>query len=215
MSQTGFVAASYANTLPPNIDWSSVFKTADTQQDFLCNLNFVDHDQQQALGYELVQGRFFSREFPSDTGTVILNETAFRQMGWTKLDGTQKLSGFWNVNSEPVERTVIGVIRDFNFESLRATVKPLIMTLGPTPNNEMAIRISPGNPHLYRFQLCHAFSGRGQNGKNHLGLYCIGYQHCLFGALWTGSLHDRATIQGNQYPKGAWRLDGSLGDYSQ
>ncbi|MFN3757908.1 MAG: ABC transporter permease [Algoriphagus aquaeductus] len=146
LSQTGFVAASYANTLPPNIDWSSVFKTTDTQQDFLCNLNFVDHDQQQALGYELVQGRFFSREFPSDTGTVILNETAFRQMGWTTLDGSQKVSGFWNVNSEPVERTVIGVMRDFNFESLRATVKPLIMTLGPTPNNEMAIRISPGNP---------------------------------------------------------------------
>lgn len=146
LAQTGFEAASFANTLPPNIDWTSVFRTIDGQQDFLCNLNFVDHDQLQALGYELVQGRFFSREFPSDTGTVVLNETAFKQMGWTELDGSQKVSGFWNTNDEPVERTVVGVIRDFNFETLRSSVKPLIMTLGDVPNNEMAIRISPGNP---------------------------------------------------------------------
>ncbi len=66
-------------------------------------------------------------------------------MGWTKLDGTQRLGGFWNVNSEPVERQVIGVIQDFNFESLKSTVRPLIMTLGPEPNSEMAIRVSPGN----------------------------------------------------------------------
>lgn len=146
LNQTGFEAASFANTLPPNIDWTSVFRTTDNQQDFLCNLNFVDHDQLQALGYELIDGRFFSRDFPSDTGTVVLNETAFRQMGWTELTGDQKISGFWNTNSEPVARTVIGVIRDFNFETLRSTVKPLIMTLGPVPNNELAIRISPGNP---------------------------------------------------------------------
>ncbi|MFC3415378.1 ABC transporter permease [Algoriphagus hitonicola] len=146
LSQTDFVSASFANTLPPNIDWSSVFKTTDSQQDFLCTLNFVDHDQLQTLGYELVKGRFFSRDFPSDTGTVVLNETAFRQMGWTELDGSQKVSGFWNVNSEPVARTVVGVIRDFNFESLRTSVRPLIMTLGTVPNNEMAIRLRSGNP---------------------------------------------------------------------
>ncbi|MGM0945255.1 MAG: ABC transporter permease [Bacteroidota bacterium] len=146
LSQSGFVSASYANTLPPNIDWNSVFRTTDSQQDFLCNLNFVDHDQLETLGYKMAQGRFFSRQFPSDTGAVVLNETAFRQMGWTELDGSQKVSGFWNVNSEPVARVVIGVIQDFNFESLRASVRPLIMTLGDIPNNEMAIRLNAGNP---------------------------------------------------------------------
>lgn len=144
LSNSGFVAASFANALPPNIDWNSVFRTSDTEQDFLCNINFVDHDQLETMKYELVQGRFFSREFPSDTGAILVNESAFKQMGWTKLDGTQRLGGFWNVNSEPVERTVIGVLRDFNFESLKSSVRPLIMTLGSISNQEMAIRFGPG-----------------------------------------------------------------------
>lgn len=145
LAHTGFANASFANALPPNIDWSSVFKTSDTKQDFLCNLNFVDHNHLETMKYNMVMGRFFSREYPSDTGAIILNESAFRQMGWTKLDGNQRLGGFWNVNSEPVEREVIGVIQDFNFESLKSAVRPLIMTLGPEPNLEMAIRVNPGD----------------------------------------------------------------------
>ena len=144
MQYPDFVAASYANRLPPNIDWNSVFKTTDTQQDFLCNLYFVDHDHLDAMGYKMAQGRFFSKDFLSDSAAVIVNETAFRQMGWTELDG-QKISGFWGNNDEPVERNVIGVIGDFNFQSLHHNVRPLIMTLGGEPNYEMAIKLSPGN----------------------------------------------------------------------
>jgi putative ABC transport system permease protein len=145
MSYAEFGPASFANSLPPNIDWNSVFKTSDTGQDFLCNLNFVDHEHLDAMGYKMVQGRFFSRDFISDSAAVILNETAFRQMGWTELDGGQRVGGFWGNNDEPVEKTVIGVIRDFNFESLHHTVRPLIMSLGSEPNNEMAIKMTPGN----------------------------------------------------------------------
>lgn len=145
LANTGFTTASFANSLPPNIDWNSVFKTTDTQQDFLCNINFVDHDHLEAMGYKMAMGRFFSRDFPSDTGAIVLNESAFKLMGWTKIDGSQRLSGFWNVNSEPVERLVIGVVQDFNFESLRSAVRPMIMTLGSVPNNEMAIRVTSGN----------------------------------------------------------------------
>lgn len=145
LANSGFAKASFANALPPNIDWSSVFKTSDSKQDFLCNLNFVDHDHLETMKYKMVMGRFFSKDYPSDTGAIILNESAFRQMGWSKLDGNQRVGGFWNVNSEPVDREVIGVIQDFNFESLRNNVRPLIMTLGPEPNSEMAIRINPGD----------------------------------------------------------------------
>jgi putative ABC transport system permease protein len=145
LANTGFTSASFANNLPPNIDWTSVFKTSDTQQDFLCTINFVDQEHLEAMGYKLVTGRFFSKDYPSDTGAILVNESAFRQMGWTKLDGNQRLGGFWHTNSEPVDREVIGVVQDFNFESLRSNVRPLIMALGPVPNSEMAIRISPGN----------------------------------------------------------------------
>lgn len=145
LANTGFSSASFANSLPPNIDWNSVFKTSDSKQDFLCNLNFVDHEHLEAMGYKMVEGRFFSKDYPSDTGAIVVNESAFRQMGWAKLDGSQRLGGFWNVNSVPIEREVIGVVQDFNFESLRTTVRPMIIALGPVPNNEMAIRVNAGN----------------------------------------------------------------------
>ena len=145
LSYADFIAASYANNLPPKINWNSVFRRQDTDQDFLCNLNFVDHDHLQAMGYEMALGRFFSREYPSDTAAIIINETAFRQMGWTELSG-QKLSGFWGNNDQPVEKEIIGVIKDFNFESLHFNVRPLIMSLSNEPNYEMAIRLGPGNP---------------------------------------------------------------------
>lgn len=144
MSYADFKAASFANNLPPNISWNSVFRRPDTDQDFLCNLNFVDQEHLEAMGYEMLMGRFFSRDYPSDTAAVIINETAFRLMGWTELTD-QKLSGFWGNNEQPVEKTIIGVIKDFNFESLRYTVRPLIMTLGNEPNFEMAIKLSAGN----------------------------------------------------------------------
>jgi putative ABC transport system permease protein len=144
LSYVDFSAASFANNLPPNISWNSVFKRPDTDQDFLCNLNFADHDYIEAMGYEMVMGRYFSKDYPADTSAIVINETAFKQMGWTELSD-QKLSGFWGNNEEPVEKTIIGVIKDFNFESLRYTVRPLLITLGTEPNYEMAIKMSPGN----------------------------------------------------------------------
>jgi putative ABC transport system permease protein len=144
LTYADFKAASFANNLPPKINWNSVFRRADTDQDFLCNLNFVDHEHLEAMGYEMVMGRFFSRDYPADTAAIIINETAFKQMGWTELSD-QKLSGFWGNNEQPVEKRIIGVIKDFNFESLRYSVRPIIMSLGTEPNYEMAIKLSQGN----------------------------------------------------------------------
>lgn len=145
LSQSAFVSASYANDLPPNIDWSTVFKTIQNNQDFLCNLYFTDHDNLETMGFEMVKGRFFSKDFPSDTAAVILNETAYNMMGFGEIDGTQRISSFWPDTDGMTEKTLIGVIKDFNYESLRTQVRPLVMILGPEPNNELAIRLAAGN----------------------------------------------------------------------
>jgi putative ABC transport system permease protein len=145
LSHSAFVSASYANDLPPNIDWSSVFKTPQNNQDFLCNLYFADHDNLETMGFEMVKGRFFSKDFPSDTAAVIVNETAFKMMGFGEIDGTQRIASFWPDTEGMVDKTLIGVIKDFNYESLRSEVRPLIIILGPEPNNELAIRLAAGD----------------------------------------------------------------------
>ena len=76
--------------------------------------NFID-----VLGMRIVAGRNFSPDIATDLrGAMIVNEALARQMGWASPLGKRMgLRG----------RTVIGVVRDFNYRSLRAPVEPLVM----------------------------------------------------------------------------------------
>lgn len=141
-SHPDFKAASFANRLPPKIDWNSAFRKGGSEQDILLSVYIVDHDHLETMGYQMAEGRFYSRDFPTDTAAIILNETAFRQMGFTNLEEAEVLS---YQGPEPTLLKVIGVMKDFNFSSLKETVKPMGLFLGPEPNFEMAIRLNPGN----------------------------------------------------------------------
>lgn len=141
-SNPSFKGASFSNNLPPNISWTSAFRKGGSEQDFLLSVYQVDHDHLATMGYQMAEGRFFSREFKSDTAAIILNETAYRQMAFKNLDEAVILS---YQGEKPAPLKVIGVLKDFNFRSLKENVKPMGMLLGQEPNYEMAIRLSPGN----------------------------------------------------------------------
>jgi putative ABC transport system permease protein len=82
----------------------------------------------ETLGFELKEGRWFSNEM-TDSLNVIINETAVEVMNLTDPIG-KKLTGFdQNQNGERVMRpyTIIGVVRDYNFISLREQVTPLTL----------------------------------------------------------------------------------------
>jgi putative ABC transport system permease protein len=137
-----FQGASFANTLPPKITWTSAFRKGGSDQDFILHIYEVDHDQLKTMGYEMAEGRFFSRDFKSDSATIILNETAFKQMGFANIDEATVLP-YRGENPTPLK--VIGVLKDFNYESLRDEVRPMAILLGREPNFEIAVRLSAGN----------------------------------------------------------------------
>lgn len=88
----------------------------------------VDVDYLPTLQIELVAGRNFSREFSTDSSeALIVNESAAAYFGWDDAVG-KRLPG----PKFPPHR-VIGVVRDFNFESLENEVRPLVMVLDPRP----------------------------------------------------------------------------------
>jgi putative ABC transport system permease protein len=145
-----FRSAGFVSALPPDIRDGNLFRKGGTEQDIVLNLFTSDYDLLSAMGYEMAQGRFFSPDFPSDSTAFILNETAYDQLGYDGLEGQTVL----NFNAEtPVPFNLIGVIKDFNFENLRTTVKPMAILLNAGRNNYMvrqsndrvAIRIAPGN----------------------------------------------------------------------
>jgi putative ABC transport system permease protein len=85
----------------------------------------ADYDHLDVLKIDLAQGRYFSREFPSDSSAVILNEAAVKAIGWT-----DPLNEAFESDDGKAMR-VVGVIRDFNFESFKSEVRPLLITLKP------------------------------------------------------------------------------------
>ncbi len=137
-----FKGSSFANNLPPRVTWTSAYRKGGSEQDFLLHIYQVDHDHLKTMGYEMVEGRFFSRDFKTDTAAIILNETAYKQMAFTNLEEATLLS---YQSEKPTPVKVIGVLKDFNFQSLRDNVKPMAILLGSEPNFEMAIRLAPGN----------------------------------------------------------------------
>ncbi|MFN5169512.1 MAG: ABC transporter permease [Cyclobacteriaceae bacterium] len=144
LKQLPFVTnASFANRLPPDIDWNSTFRLVDAQQEHLLSIYVVDHDALETMGYELVAGRFFSRDIKADTAHVLINEAAMRQFGWETFEGKKLFSRFNTLEGNNVE--VIGVLKNFNFESLKNTIRPMVVFLGPEPNFEMAVRLTGGD----------------------------------------------------------------------
>jgi putative ABC transport system permease protein len=105
----------------------------------------VDDQYIPTLGMKLASGRNFSREFLTDSGGVIINEAAARKYGFTDPIG-KSLYYIRDINNKDdisVLR-IIGIVKDFNFNSLRQQVTPLALMLSESRGN-MALRIRSSN----------------------------------------------------------------------
>lgn len=110
----------------------------------------VDHDYVATMGMEILDGRNFSRDFPTDSSGVILNESAVKRLGLTTSPIGQKIAmlsenkdGSYDPNKLEA-REIIGVVKDFNFESLKQNVEPLGLFFG-TSQNVLALRYEAGD----------------------------------------------------------------------
>jgi len=95
---------------------------------------FVDYDYIKTMGMEIVEGRDFSRDFSTDYSAIIVNEAAVKHFGWDDPIG-QHVGDY----TAPPERRlidwpVIGVVKDFHYESLRDRIGPLILHISSSTN---------------------------------------------------------------------------------
>jgi putative ABC transport system permease protein len=103
--------------------------------------NRVDGDFLKTLKLEMSAGRFFSPSFPGDAAnSVVINETAAKAMGMAQPLGQRITIRM----GEKIERTVIGVIKDFHTQSLHLPVEPFALYPTETGPN-LNIRINSGN----------------------------------------------------------------------
>lgn len=89
----------------------------------------IDYDYFKTLGMQIVKGRNFSNEFGTDSSAVILNESAAKVLGYPEPLGKK----IYNPESSfgPAQTyTIVGIVRDFNFESLKKGIAPVSFFLG-------------------------------------------------------------------------------------
>jgi len=83
----------------------------------------VDADYIKTLGMKIVDGRDFNQDMISDSSSIVINTTMVKKFGFSNPVG-ERIQNFGRA------RTVIGVIEDFHFESMKGEIRPLCLVIG-------------------------------------------------------------------------------------
>lgn len=128
------LAVSQFAHLPESLPTGGV-RPPDVPSDQLTQFQMIHggYDLHKAMGFELVQGRYFSRDRLTDSNTCVINETAVRALGWNDSVGKSLISPYSQ------ELTVIGVIRDFHTRSFHHATDPI--WIGPPDQRGQAAHI--------------------------------------------------------------------------
>jgi len=134
---TGIRYITYCTELPTytvastsSVDWEG--KNEETSM--VIHQFIVDHDYVPAFGIEMLTGRNFSQDHPSDSVDFVVNEAAVLQMGLK--DPIGKRFQLWHM-----EGKIIGVMKNFHYKSLHKKVEPLCIRLDRTVSGYVFIKI--------------------------------------------------------------------------
>jgi putative ABC transport system permease protein len=144
------VSVTNSSAIPGNQYSDSGFWLEGTGVDKLVDLRTMrcDFDFAKTYKLELAEGRFFSKEHPSDTDAVVVNQEVERAFGVKNIVGKYiVLPGETRADQRRFE--VVGVLKDFNYHSLHEAIRPLVLRLPETGDvgSFVTVRLAPGN-HL-------------------------------------------------------------------
>jgi putative ABC transport system permease protein len=114
----------------------TMVKLKESDKSFALPLGIVDYDFFKTFNIPILQGRDFSAEVANDTvDTYIINEAA------AKLLGIKDPVGASVVISGRDQGTIVGVVKDFHFESLHTQISPYLFFVRPAVFNYFAVRV--------------------------------------------------------------------------
>jgi putative ABC transport system permease protein len=118
-----------SNTYPGNNFSNNAFwlEGESNSNTYLLNQARVSFDYGKTLNFELKQGRFFSRDFTTDSNAIVINEAAVKSLGLEDPIGKNILQP--GRNNEFLQKPIIGVMKDFNYKSLHTKIEPAAFTL--------------------------------------------------------------------------------------
>lgn len=136
MAKAGQVAGTaFSGRIPTDGSvWMYTYQTPPMAEAMTIQTFPVDADVIPALGMRLLEGRNFSAEIATDTSAAIINEAAARALGLEEPLGAEINEG----------QRVIGVVHDFNFQSLKHQVEPVVMTYAPA-GGRLVLKLQGGD----------------------------------------------------------------------
>ena len=154
LKQAGVINASSSTSIPTKGNFGDGYNPEQTETDkplindiglssFMVDENFIP-----ALKMQMLQGRNFSKAF-NDSASVILNETAAKQIGWK-----QPVGKYLDYPGNDQKFKVIGVVKDFNISSLHDVVEPFALLNNSSKtyyvnSSFISVRLQPGNINTY------------------------------------------------------------------
>lgn len=125
---------------------SSFFKEGAREQENALQIQtwYIDHDYMPTLDMELVAGRNFDRQIVTDSSAVVINEATLPILGVGPDEAIgMRISQDVELDN-PEYFTIIGVVKDFHYESLRENIAALGFFLGESTGT-MAVKLNAGN----------------------------------------------------------------------
>jgi putative ABC transport system permease protein len=103
--------------------WMTLGYTDDKNVFRQFRFNAIDPDFVKAMGLEIIAGKDFSKDNTTDSNYILVNEALVKEYGWKDPIG-QRLPGQY-------DERVMGVVKDFHFETLRTDIRPVAMAIKP------------------------------------------------------------------------------------
>jgi putative ABC transport system permease protein len=114
----------------PNANNGYPIEGRPAEQVYLMWTNWIDYDYFDTYKLNLAEGRNFSREFPSDTAGMILNEEAVKHFGITDPFETRFIQPGYDAGTKAY-MNVLGIVKDFHYQSLQNEIGPHVFILKP------------------------------------------------------------------------------------
>ena len=134
--QSAVVSTSFSNSIPAGNSITMGTYEMPANKKWVSIRDFpADEHYLNTMGMHLLNGRNFQKDLLSDTNSLILNESAVAALGLFNPVGTL-------INGS--ER-VIGVVKDFNYNSLREKIGPVVLRYNPNAYRYLVIRAQGGN----------------------------------------------------------------------
>lgn len=127
-SQYGYGKASISEFVP-GFGFNNNFKIYTYEGNYTEGLELlscdVDENFPEVFELKVLSGRFFSKDHPTDRDALVINEAAFKKLGWKSTEG--KSVGLFSKDNR---KEVVGVVNDINVRSLQYPVSPMIYQYG-------------------------------------------------------------------------------------